>query len=110
MKTAKTAKTAKLATVVTVVTVPFTGHVIKLPASAGDWEIYSGMAGAGLAAHRLTKALAKALLAPTRDGAISIMQSALTADRKYGAWDTEPRSLAEEVLSKGRSDNFTWAL
>ncbi len=54
----------------TTVTVPFTGNVIKLPTNANDWEIYSSMRGAGLAAHRLTKALTKALLAPTRDGAI----------------------------------------
>ena len=105
MKTAKTTmKTVKT------VTVPFTGHVIKLPASANDWEIYSDMAGAGLAAHRLTQALAKALVAPTRDGAIRVMQRALTADRKYGAWDTEPRGLAEQVLGKGRNDDFSWAL
>lgn len=93
-----------------IVTVPFTGQTIKLPASANDWEIYSSMRGSGLAAHRLTKALAKALVAPTRDGAITIMQSALTADRKYGAWDTEPRGLAEHILGKGRNDDFSWAL
>ena len=106
----KTTKSVKSVTVVTTVTVPFTGHTIKLPASAGEWEIYSDMAGAGLAAHRLPQALAKALVAPTRDGAIRVMQRALTADRKYGAWDTEPRGLAEHLLGKGRNDDFSWAL
>lgn len=92
------------------VTVPFTGATVVVPASAEGWQLYSSMPGAGLAASRLTKAMEKALLASSREDAIRIMGKALNADSKYGASDTEPRVVAERLLSRGRGGDFAWAL
>jgi hypothetical protein len=92
------------------VVVPFTGATVVIPSGAHGWELYSTMPGAGLAASRLSRALERALLAPSREDAVRIMGSALSADRKYGASDTEPRSIAEAKLTKGRGGDFAWSL
>lgn len=87
------------------VVVPFTGATVSIPKTASGWELYS-MKGSGLAASRLTKAMEKALLAPTHNEALEIMWSALNADRKYGSCDTEPRTIAVDILAKGRGEDF----
>ena len=92
------------------VTVEFTGATVTVPACARGWQLYSSMRGAGLAASRLTRAMEKALNAPSREDAIKIMKSALRADANYGASDTEPRCVAESLLTKGRGSSFGWAL
>jgi hypothetical protein len=92
------------------VTVPFTGVSVTLPSGARGWQLYSTMQGSGLAASRLTKAMEKALTAPSREDAIKIMRAALRADADYGACDTEPRCVAEHLLTKGRGTSFGWTL
>lgn len=92
------------------VTVPFTGATVTIPACARGWQLYSDMQGVGLAASRLTRAMEKALAAGSREDAIKIMKSALNADARYGASDTEPRCVAESLLTKGRGSSFGWAL
>jgi len=83
---------------------------VTLPDSADAWELYDSMPGAEAAARRLTAALAKALVAPTREKAISIMSAALKRDQKFGAYDTEHCYRAESLLAKGRNDDFSYAL
>jgi hypothetical protein len=90
--------------------VPSTGATVTIPSGASGWELYSTMPGAGLAASRLSRALERALLAPSREDAVRIMRSALRADCKYGASDTEPRCVAEAALTKGRVEDFAWSL
>lgn len=92
------------------VTVSFTGMAVSIPTNATGWQLYSSMRGAGLAASRLTRAMEKALNAPSREDAIKIMSTALRADANYGARDTEPRCVAEIILSKGRGGDYGWAL
>lgn len=92
------------------VTVGFTGATVNVPTNATGWQLYSDMRGVGLAASRLTRAMEKALNAPSHEDAIKIMKSALRADANYGASDTEPRCVAEIILSKGRGSSFGWAL
>lgn len=92
------------------ITVKFSGKTISIPTSANEWELYSSMKGAGLAASRLTRALEKALNASSREQAIKIMSEALSKNSKYGASDSEPRNNAEHYLSKGRGGNFAWVL
>ena len=92
------------------VQVPFTGVTVKVPTSADGWQLYTTMKGASLAASRLARAAEKALMAASREDAIRIMGAALRADAKFGASDTEPRCVAEHLLSKGRGGNFGWTL
>jgi hypothetical protein len=89
--------------------VPSTGATVALPSGVSEWELYP-VPGAGLAASRLSRALERALLAPSREDAVRIMRSALRADRKYGAIDTEPRCIAEAALTRGRVEDFAWSL
>ncbi len=92
------------------VVVPFTGATVTIPSGAHGWELYSSMPGSGLAAARLSRALERALLAPSREDAIQIMRSALRADTQYGSRDTEPRAIAEGLLERGRGGKFAWTL
>lgn len=92
------------------VTVASTGVTVKVPTSAEGWQLYTTMRGASLAASRLTKAMEKALTAPSNEDAVNIMRAALRADRNYGATDTEPRYVAEVLLLKGRGGNFACAI
>jgi len=83
---------------------------VEIPTTADEWELYSSMKGAGLAAYRLTSALKKALVASKRDEAIKIMGDALDKDSDYGASDTEPRAIAESCLTAGRGGDYAWCL
>lgn len=93
-----------------IITVPYNENKITLPDGANEWQLYSSMPGAEAAAKRLTAALARALVAPGRAKAINIMCAALKREMKFGAYDTEPVYVAESILSKGRNDDFSWAL
>ena len=82
----------------------------RIPLTANEWDLYSDMKGANLAARRLTAAMKKAIDAPKRKIAIEIMSKALEADSKYGAADTEPRGIAERCLSQARGGDYSWTL
>jgi len=79
---------------------------------ADDWQLYTHMKGAGLAAHRLSKAACKALrlldeefaagneLTTAVEAAFYVIQ---TARRKpgnsdLGAGDTEPRGVSQDII------------
>jgi hypothetical protein len=81
----------------------------KVPVTAAAWQLYDEEPGAEIAAARLTEALKAAFLAPY-DEACKIMSDALKKDSDFGAYDTEPRQLAEDILTKNRQEDFGWAL
>lgn len=91
------------------VTVSFTGATVNVPTNATGWQLYSSMRGAGLAASRLTRAMEKALNAPSREDAIKIVSTALRADANY-CDSIGTRRVAEIILSKGRGGDYGWAL
>ena len=82
---------------------------IRIPSDATAWELYGTMRGVGLASYRLTTALVKALnklaeVAPEQGidmgvmAAEDIMSKARSSNAKYGAADTEPRTLSQQVI------------
>lgn len=82
---------------------------ILIPSDATAWELYGTMRGVGLASYRLTTALVKALnklaeVAPEQGidmgvmAAEDIMSKARSSNAKYGAADTEPRTLSQQVI------------
>lgn len=87
-----------------------TNATVKVPTTPSEWELYCGKDGVEKAAGRMTRAIVKALTAPTRDEAIKIARKAMELDAKFGACDTEPRVIAEHLLSKGRGGDFSWSL
>jgi len=84
-----------------------------LPADAHAWQLFSSMKGSGLVAHRLTKALIKALnkLVEVAEETGDLKQGVLAAERmhskvryarhasNHGAGDTEPRYVAQQAIS-----------
>jgi hypothetical protein len=84
---------------------------IKIPTTAGDWELYSTMPGVGKAARAMTTAIKKAirefkarigqkdvphLLGDVYEKHVSPVMSKYSS---FGAWDTEPRYHAKQTLA-----------
>ncbi len=90
-------------------TIEGTSGVVRIPTTAREWQLYD-MRGAEAAALRLAEAAEAAVRAPTRSDAIGLMRAALAREIAFGARDTEPRQLAEELLGRGRGGDFAWSL
>jgi hypothetical protein len=90
----------------------FDADMKLLPLDSEGWEIYSGMDGAGLAAHNMTRATQKALDMITEEvsrgsGILTAAKQAYThvyetleKYRDYGAVDTEPRGILIGILEE----------
>lgn len=90
----------------------FDADLKLLKMDSQDWELYSDMPGAGLAAHNLTEATRKALAEMSNhivdgDGVLTAAKKAYEhvygVMRKYesiGACDTEPRGVLIQVIEE----------
>lgn len=90
------------------------GKSVNVPSSGDDWQLYTSSMACGRAAAALTGALVRVLTeidqhvskgyAPTPDGAqhlySTVIEPVMSKYAKFGAYDTEPRSVAYEAIER----------
>lgn len=79
---------------------------LAIPETPNEWELYEHKHGANIAANELTHALIKAMSAPSNQQAHIIMATAMNNNAKYGACDTEPRTIVNHYFKISRNINF----
>lgn len=72
---------------------------LSIPETPNEWELCTDIQGSHKAAKELTEALILAIAAPNYEKARNIMELAMKKNIRYGAFDTEPRTIVEQYLS-----------
>jgi len=75
--------------------------VVTLSLTAGQWQLYSTMRGVGLVARNINAGVAKAInSARDWNEAYTLGRLVLAKYGQFGAMDTEPRGVLQDVLDE----------
>lgn len=73
---------------------------MRINLTAEEWDLYTASMDCSMAADYLNKTLNHALAQPSKEDAWSMMAATMAKFSRFGACDTEPRSVARYYIDK----------